>query len=73
MRGVEGKLDISGVYNCRYAAELPAKLDITLAMRFDIEPLDYGVHQNISVHIMDEDNAEMVNLRATLPGTGPGR
>jgi hypothetical protein len=61
----DGKLDISGVYNCRYAPSLPAKLDITLAMRFDIEPLDFGVHQNISVHIMDEDNAEMVNLRAS--------
>jgi len=61
----DGKLDISGVYNCRYAPSLPAKLDVTLAMRFDIEPLDFGVHQNISVHIMDEDGNEMVNLKAT--------
>jgi hypothetical protein len=61
----DGKLDITGVYNCRYAPELPAKLDVLLAMRFDVEPLDYGVHQNISVHIMDEDSSEMVNLRAT--------
>ena len=61
----DGKLDISGVYNCRYTPSLPTKLDVTLAMRFDIEPLDFGVHQNISVHIMDEDNAEMVNLRAS--------
>jgi hypothetical protein len=61
----DGKLDISGVYNCRYSPELPAKLDVLLAMRFDVEPLDYGVHQNISVHIMDEDGGEMVNLRAS--------
>lgn len=61
----DGKLDVSGVYNCRYAQELPAKLAVTLAMRFDIEPLDYGVRQDISVHIMDEDSAEMVNLRAS--------
>jgi hypothetical protein len=51
----DGKLDVVGVYNCRYTHALPAKLDVTLAIRFDIEPLDYGVHQNISVHIMDED------------------
>jgi hypothetical protein len=61
----DGKLDVSGVYNCRYVPELPTKLDIMLAMRFDVEPLDYGVHQNIAVHIMDEDGAEMVNLRAS--------
>ena len=61
----DGKLDISGVYNCRYATELPAKLEVTLAMRFDIEPLDYGVRQELSVHIMDEDGSEMVNLRAS--------
>jgi len=60
----DGKLDITGVYNCRYARELPARLDVTLALRFDIEPLDYGVHQNIAVHILDEDGNEMVNLRA---------
>ncbi len=61
----DGKLDVVGVYNCRYAPELPSKLDVTLAMRFDIEPLDYGVHHHISVHIVDEDGNEMVNLRAT--------
>jgi len=61
----DGKLDVVGVYNCRYAAELPAKLDVTLALRFDIEPLDYGVHQHIVVHIMDEDGGELVNLRAS--------
>jgi hypothetical protein len=44
---------------------LPAKLDIMLAMRFDVEPLDYGAGQNVSVHIMDEDGGEMVNLRAS--------
>ena len=61
----DGKLDVNGVYNCRYATALPAKFDVTLALRFDIEPLDYGVHQHIAVHIMDEDSAEMVNVRAT--------
>lgn len=61
----DGKLDVSGVYNCRYAPDLPAKLEGTLAMRFDVEPLDYGVRQLLSVHIMDEDGDEMVNLRAS--------
>jgi hypothetical protein len=61
----DGKLDVTGVYNCRYAPELPAKLDVTLALRFDIEPLDYGVAQTIAVHILDEDGNEMVNLRAS--------
>ena len=61
----DGKLDVVGVYNCRFTPNLPAKLDVTLAIRFDIEPLDYGVHQKISVHIMDEDGDEMVNLKAT--------
>jgi len=61
----DGKLDVSGVYNCRYARVLPAKFDVTLALRFDIEPLDYGVSQHIAVHIMDEDSTEMVNVRAT--------
>ena len=72
----DGKLDVSGVYNCRFAPELPAKLDVTLAIRFDVEPLDYGVRQALSVHIMDEDGAEMVNLRASPvsfdPPTAPG-
>ena len=61
----DGKLDVMGVYNCRYATEFPARLDVTLALRFDIEPLDYGVHQNIVVHIFDEDGAELVNVRAS--------
>ncbi|HEY4216417.1 MAG TPA: hypothetical protein VGM67_04730 [Gemmatimonadaceae bacterium] len=61
----DGKLDVSGVYNCRFSPSLPAKLGVTLAMRFDVEPLDYGTHQNISVHIMDEDSSEMVNLKAS--------
>src|SRR5678815_453963 len=38
----DGKLDVTGVYNCRYVPELPAKLDVMLAMRYDVEPLDYG-------------------------------
>jgi len=61
----DGKLDVTGVYNCRYVPELPAKLDVMLAMRYDVEPLDYGIHQNVSVHILDEDGGEMVNLRAS--------
>ena len=61
----DGKLDVTGVYNCRYVPELPTKLDVMLAMRYDVEPLDYGVHQNVSVHILDEDGGEMVNLRAS--------
>ena len=61
----DGKLDVTGVYNCRYSPELPARLDVTLALRFDIEPLDYGAHQRIAVHIVDEDGAEMVNVRAS--------
>jgi len=61
----DGKLDVTGVYNCRYAPQLPARLDVTLALRFDIEPLDYGVHQHIAVHIVDEDGAEMVNVKAS--------
>ncbi len=61
----DGKLDVVGVYNCRYASELPGKIDVTLAVRFDIEPLDYGAKQRISVHIVDEDGNEMVNLTAT--------
>ena len=61
----DGKLDVTGVYNCRYVPELPAKLEVLLVMRFDVEPLDYGVHQDVSVHILDEDGGEMVNLRAS--------
>jgi hypothetical protein len=61
----DGKLDVVGVYNCRYAHEFPAKLDVNLALRFDVEPLDYGERKNISVHIMDEDGNELVNLRAS--------
>jgi len=61
----DGKLDVTGVYNCRYVPQLPARLDVMLAMRFDVEPLDYGVAQNVSVHIIDEDGDELVNLRAS--------
>lgn len=61
----DGKLDVTGVYNCRYSPDLPARLDVTMALRFDIEPLDYGAHQRIAVHIVDEDGSEMVNVRAS--------
>jgi hypothetical protein len=61
----DGKLDVTGVYNCRYLSEIPSKIDVTLALRFDVEPLDYGVPQHIAVHIIDEDSSEMVNIRAS--------
>jgi uncharacterized protein DUF6941 len=67
----DGKLDIVGVYNCRYTPTLPEKLEVVLAMRFDIEPLDYGVKQNISIHIVDDDGAELVSLRATPVSFAP--
>jgi hypothetical protein len=67
----DGKLDIAGVYNCRYTPALPERLAVVLAMRFDIEPLDYGVKQNISVHIVDDDDAELVSLRATPVSFAP--
>jgi hypothetical protein len=60
----DGKLDVVGVYNCRYATSFPARIEVTLALRFDIEPLDFGVHQTIVVHIFDEDGGELVNVRA---------
>ena len=28
----DGKLDVNGVYNCRYASQLPARFDVTLAL-----------------------------------------
>jgi len=61
----DGKLDVSGVYNCRYGAGSPreARRHARDAVRH--RTLDYGVRQDISVHIMDEDSAEMVNLRAS--------
>ncbi len=61
----DGKLDLTGVYNCRYLPALPAAVNITLAMRFDIEPIDFGVQQQIAIHVMDEDHAELVSLRAS--------
>jgi len=61
----DGKLDITGVYNCRFSPELPAQLDVTLALRFDIEPFDYGAQQHISIHIVDDDGTEMVTVRAS--------
>ena len=60
----DGKLDLLGVYNCRYVPEVPAQMEMTLALRFDVEPLDFGIPLAITVHVMDEDNTEMVSLRA---------
>ena len=61
----DGKLDLYGIHNCRYVESFPAKLSLTLAIRFDIEPLDFGVVQNIAVRVVDEDHAELVALRAS--------
>jgi hypothetical protein len=62
----DGKLDVIGIHNCRYVAELPSKLDVTLALRFELDPLDYGAPQVIAVHIMDADEAEIVSLRTNV-------
>ena len=59
----DGKLDVVGIHNCRYVSELPSKLDVTLALRFELDPLDYGSPQVIAVHILDADETEIVSLR----------
>jgi hypothetical protein len=59
----DGKLDIVGIHNCRFVSELPSKLELTLALRFELDPLDYGAPQVIAVHIVDDDEKELVNLR----------
>lgn len=59
----DGKLDVIGVHNCRYVADVRAKLDLTLALRFELDPLDYGVPQVISVHILDADETEIASIR----------
>lgn len=59
----DGKLDVVGIHNCRYVSELPSKLDVTLALRFELDPLDYGSSQVIAVHILDADETEIVSLR----------
>ena len=59
----DGKLDIFGIHNCRYVAEVPSKLELTLALRFELDPLDYGAPQVIAVHIVDDDERELASLR----------
>ena len=59
----DGKLDIVGIHNCRYVSEVPSKLELTLALRFELDPLDYGAPQVIAVHIVDDDERELASLR----------
>jgi hypothetical protein len=59
----DGKLDVIGVHNCRFVPEVPSKLDLTLALRFELDPLDYGAQHVIAVHIVDDDEKELANLR----------
>ncbi len=60
--GSNGKLDVLGAYNFRTAPSFPARMDVTLVLRFDVEPADYGVPQRMVIHVLDEDDAELVNL-----------
>jgi hypothetical protein len=59
----DGKLDVTGIHNCRYVGEVPSKLDLTLALRFELDPLDYGAAQVIAIHVVDDDERELVSLR----------
>jgi hypothetical protein len=59
----DGKLDVIGIHNCRYVAEVPTKIDLTLALRFELDPLDYGAPQVIAVHILDADETELASVR----------
>jgi hypothetical protein len=59
----DGKLDVTGVHNCRFVTELPTKLELTFVLRFELDPLDYGVSQVIALHIVDDDDTELANLK----------
>src|SRR3954467_14776470 len=59
----DGKLAASGVHNCRFVPGLPAKLDLTFVLRFELDPLDYGMAQIIALHIVDDDDTELANLK----------
>lgn len=59
----DGKLDIIGIHNCRYVSDIPSRLELTLALRFELDPLDYGAPQVIAVHIVDDDETELACLR----------
>ena len=58
----DGKLDVLGIHNCRFVNELPAKVELTFALRFELDPLDYGASQVIAIHIVDDDDSELANL-----------
>jgi len=59
----DGKLDVVGIHNCRYVPEVPSKIDLTLALRFELDPLDYGGSHVIAVHIFDADETELASIR----------
>lgn len=59
----DGKLDVAGVHNCRFVTELPTKVDLTFVLRFELDPLDYGTSQIIALHIVDDDDTELANLK----------
>jgi hypothetical protein len=61
----DGKLDVIGIHNCRFVADLSTKLELTLALRFELDPLDYGAPQVIAVHIVDDDERELASLRTS--------
>lgn len=60
---VDGKLDVTGIHNCRFVSDLPSKVDMTFVLRFELDPLDYGAPQVIALHIVDDDDAELANLK----------
>jgi hypothetical protein len=59
----DGKLDVMGIHNCRFVTEMPARVEVTFALRFELDPMDYGESQVIAVHIVDDDDAELANLK----------
>lgn len=59
----DGKLDVTGVHNCRFVTEIPSKVELTFVLRFELDPLDYGMPQVIALHIVDDDDAELANLK----------
>jgi hypothetical protein len=61
----DGKLDVIGIHNCRFVTEIPSRLDLTLALRFELDPMDYGGSQVIAVHIVDDDENELATLKTS--------
>jgi hypothetical protein len=45
----DGKLEISGVYNCRFSPELPAQMEVTLALRHRAAGL-WGGAEHLGAH-----------------------